>query len=591
MAWWDRHSDVLEHEIQMLEAAEMRPQKDETCFGYGKAVLHIHLEILGSERDATISYPDLYPYFRPTLNVLGLGHDLRHYNPCSGEVCLLRRGTEHWQPNMTAAQHIQKMLPEWEKVAVRKYEDPRLEGEDNQAEPVTVYYPAISWQFVVMDSSWRLPLDLRSGLIKLALPNGYRSIVPSERFAAWVTEILDQDKKPIDGIRLPENFREWIRRQQYSECLYPWIRLDSIPVGRTQEELTNFLISSSPQVANYVMKSVTACRSGLYGFCCPEESPDGGWHDGWLFLAYHCDHKTQRGKVLPRWIIKSEQAGECDLYSRIPELKPLRSKTVAVVGLGCVGAPSVLALARAGVGELRLLDGDYVSPGTTCRWPLGFTSAGGGKAQELCRFIQDNYPLTRIGTNHYPSGMKDDCRVTIGACEAGYDQWECLEELVKGADLIYDASAELAINQLLCDLATSHNIPYITVSARPGGWGGNVVRVKPSGTSGCYLCYLHALEDGTIPQPSFDPAGNNLQPVGCGDITFKAAGFDVEEISLAGVRMAVSTLCAGLPGGYPPITNDVGILYLRDQETGEPIFPLWHAVPLRKHPKCRACNS
>jgi molybdopterin/thiamine biosynthesis adenylyltransferase len=250
-----------------------------------------------------------------------------------------------------------------------------------------------------------------------------------------------------------------------------------------------------------------------------------------------------------------------------------------------------LAFARAGIGELRFLDGDHVSLGTLCRWPLGFTAAGGGKVKELEQFILRNYPLTRIGSSHYPPGKKKDFRVTIGAHEANHDQWECLEKLIEEADLIYDATAEPGINQLLCDLAIHHKIPYVTVSARAGGWGGNVVRVWPDGPGGCYLCYLHALAAGDIPQPPYDPHGDELQPVGCGDITFKAAGFDVEEIALAGVRMAASTLCERTPGGYPPIFHDIGILCLRDQETGNPIFPQWHTAPLHKHPKCGVCNK
>lgn len=591
MAWWNRHSGVLENEIQALETAGMQPTKDEKSFAEGRAVIHIHLEVLGSGRDAIIIYPDLFPYFRPTFHVPGLGHGLRHYNPCLGEVCLLRRGTERWQPSMTAAQHIRDMLPQWEHAAVRGYEDPRLEGEDTQAEPATVYYPAISSQLVVMDSSWLLPTGLRSGLIKLAFPKGYRSISPSEIYTAWVTGIQDQGKKAIDGISFSNDLNTWLKGQNYEVCLYPWIRLNAPPSGRTTEELTNAIASSDPVVAKHILREIQNCRSGLYGFCFPEEAPGGGNRDGWLFLAYHFDLKAKRrGEGPTYWVIKTDHAGEKDLFERVPELAPLRHKTVAVVGLGCVGAPSVLALARAGIGELRLLDGDHVSAGTTCRWPLGLTAAGGGKVRELAQFVMNNYPLTRIGTDHYP-GRIEDCRVTIGACEDGYDQWECLDKLVKGADLIYDATAELGINQLLCELATLHNVPYITVSARAGGWGGNVVRVRPDNSGGCFLCYLHALEDGEFPQPPYDPHSNELQPVGCGDITFKAAGFDVEEISLAGVRMAVSTLCEGVPGGYPPISHDVGILFLRDQTNGELISPQWHAASLHRHPKCRICNK
>lgn len=592
MAWWDRYPSELDREIQAFETAGMQPRKNEDWFSAGKAVINIRLEVLGSVRDGFVIYPDLYPYFRPTLQVPGLDAGLRHYNPCAGEVCLLKRGTQHWLPNMTAAEHILEMMPHWEQAAVRNYDDPRLEIEDNQAEPVSVYYPALTSQTVVMDSSWRLPMEIMSGRIRIVFPKGYRSIDPSEHYTAWITGIEDDNRKSIEGISLPGPVQSWVEAQNYLECKYPWIRLDAPPLGRTALELAEMLIASNPKVGTHINHEIYANRSGIYGFCFPEEAPGGVQSDGWLFLAYHCNSKAKRKKgamLQPSWwVIKPDYSGEKDLFERIPELHSLRSKTVVVVGLGCVGAPSALEFARAGVGELRLLDGDSVSAGTTCRWPLGLNAVGAGKVRKLAQYISDNYPFTRLGIGHYPYGNKDDCMLKIGAPCYDYDQWDCLEKLLEGVDLVYDATAEQGINLLLNDLAMARNIPYVSVSSRTGGCGGNVVRVRPGSERGCYLCYLYALKDGQITQPPHDPNGDDLQPVGCGDVTFRAAGFDVEEVALAGVRMAVSTLCEGSSGGYPHIVHDVGILSLR--KGGVVTFPEWSTFQLHKHPKCELCS-
>ncbi len=590
MAWWDRHPGELRREIHALEAAGMQPQKNEEWFSKGKAIIHIRIEVLGKGRDAIISYPDLYPYFRPVLYVPGLDANLRHYNPCIGEICLLKRGTQYWLPNTTAAEHIQDMLPRWEKAAVRAYDESRLEIEDSQAEPVTVYYSAKETQRIAMDSSWQLPSGSRSGHIEIALPAGYKSIVPSGSDTAWVTGIEEDGKKNIKGISLAEPLEKWIKTQGYEKCKFSWVRLDAPPFGRNESELAQILISSSPQINSHIKREISLCKSGLYGFCFPEEAPDGGKRDGWLFVAYHYDHKMKRmGRNPDIWIIKPDYAGEKDLFERIPELHPLRGKTIAVIGLGCVGAPSALALARAGIGELRFLDGDIVSAGTTCRWPLGLTAVGKEKVNKLAEFVSLNYPFTRIGTAHYPHGKKG-CMVNIGAAGTDYDQWDCLDKLIEGIDLIYDATAEQGINLMLNDLAIARKIPYITVSSRAGGWGGNVVRVRPGRSEGCYLCYLHALQDKQIPQPPYDPRGDSVQPIGCGNITFQAASFDVEEIALSGVRMAVSTLCEGFTGtAYPPTVNDVAILSLR--KDGTAVFPEWQSSPLQKHPQCGRCNQ
>lgn len=585
MPWWERYPGELEREIDALEAAGMQPTRNERGFAAGKAIINIRLEVLGSMRDSFIVYPDLYPYFRPAVYVPGMDTGLRHYNPFSGEVCLLRRGTQYWLPRTKAAEHIKEMLPHWERAAIRDYNQPRLENEDEQAEPVTVYYSGTDIQLILLDSSWHIPEGIRSGKMEIAFPEGYKNITPSESYSAWVTGIEDNEKNTIHEINT--HLKNWLKQWDYRKEKYPWIRLDVPPIGRNELELSHNLITSSLEVRKHIATEVRNFRTGIYGFCFPEEAPGGGHRDGWLFLAYHCHRLRKKKGGDPRfWIIKPEFAGEKDLFERVPELNPLRNKIVAVLGLGCIGAPSALAMARAGFGELRFLDGDMISAGTTCRWPLGLTVAGMEKVRALEMFISENYPFTRIGTAHYPTKQKN--RITLGATDTDYDQWDCLEKLIQGADLIYDATAEQGINLMLNDLAINRKIPYICISSRSGGWGGNVVRVKPNSGGGCFLCYLHALADGQIPHPSYDPQGDELQPVGCGDITFKAAGFDVEEIALAGVRIAASTLCEGSIGGYPAMVNDIGILSLR--KNGKIIFPEWQSYPLQKHPKCEICN-
>jgi hypothetical protein len=592
MNWWDRYPGELKREFEALEAAQMQPRRNEEAFEAGVLEINISLEVLGSVREAIITYPCLFPYFRPSVYVQGLDVPLRHYNPIAGEICLLQRGTQHWLPNTTAAEHIQEMLPHWEKASIRRYDESRLEIEDKQAEPVSVYCPTVSNQAIVIDSSWRLPQSVNSGLLKISFPDGRNSITIEGKYGAWLTEITEENKATLEGISLPESLINWLKLTSYKEFKCPWIRLSAPPSGRNQEELIHNLGSDS-RVRNHIERNEAVGGSGLFGFCFSEEDPEGEQRDGWIFLAFRSRHSRNKKKKAPNqtscWLVKADYAGEKDLFERIPELYPLRNKTVAIIGLGCVGAPSALALARAGVGELRLLDSDYLSAGNTCRWPLGLPSVGKGKVLELARFISLNYPHTKICKDHYPpSGDKDNCMVNFGNPDDRTNHWDCLEKMLEGVDLVYDATAEQAINILLSDLAIEKDLPYISVSSRAGGWGGNVVRVKSNNEGGCYRCYLYALHDGLISHPPYDPVGDSLQPVGCGNVTFKAAGFDVEEISMAGVRMAVSTLCSSAPGGYPAIAHDVGILSLRNETA---TFPEWKSYDLQKHSDCVICNK
>lgn len=71
------------------------------------------------------------------------------------------------------------------------------------------------------------------------------------------------------------------------------------------------------------------------------------------------------------------------------ELKSLQSRRVAVIGCGSVGAEIAALLAKAGVGELALVDHDDLNSANFSRHLLGVLELGSNKAQavarELCR--------------------------------------------------------------------------------------------------------------------------------------------------------------------------------------------------------------
>lgn len=92
------------------------------------------------------------------------------------------------------------------------------------------------------------------------------------------------------------------------------------------------------------------------------------------------------------------------MAARIPELSSLHNRKVAVTGLGGVGWASAIELARNGVGQLRILDYDFVEPGTTVRWALGLSSAGRQKTAALADFIRNNYPYTTVITHNHRIG-------------------------------------------------------------------------------------------------------------------------------------------------------------------------------------------
>jgi molybdopterin/thiamine biosynthesis adenylyltransferase len=276
-------------------------------------------------------------------------------------------------------------------------------------------------------------------------------------------------------------------------------------------------------------------------------------------------------------LMRPQRAGLSDLSERLPFYSILNRKKIALAGLGCVGAPMVLELARSGIGEIKLLDCDAIDVGTIVRWPFGMSQAGNLKTVSIANFIRANYPYTTV----VPFNLR------LGAAEergAGENDLEIMDQFLEGTELLLDASADLNVNHLLSDLSKERETPYIAVSTTYGAWGGQVVRIRPNLTAGCWFCYRHSLENGAIPYANSDPQGE-IQPGGCGTPTYTGAGFDAQEISLAGVRMSISTLTAGDINGYPTMDWDVAIVNLRSG-SGEAIPPQWHTFHLEKHPLC-----
>ena len=98
----------------------------------------------------------------------------------------------------------------------------------------------------------------------------------------------------------------------------------------------------------------------------------------------------------------------------------------------------------------------------------------------------------------------------------------------------------------------------------------------------------HCNQDGTIPLPP-SLQQDEVQAVGCGDPTFTGAGFDLVEVSLNAVRLAIATLCSGHQGGYPEADWDVLTIAFRDEDGRlVPTQTIGHI--LKKHPACPSCG-
>jgi len=586
--WFQTSPERCQYELEALSAAGIEYSIDSKAQAAG--IFRLELRIAhgstfalpdGEPLRLAAIYPDHFPYFRPEVFVSELLLP-RHQHPFARNLCLLARSTVFWNPEWTLAALLQRQLATV--LTAGRIVDPALLAETpgEQAEPFTDYLNYYPPAMVLVDGSVIPPAGQTQGRLVVGIPPN-SAVTPQALLLELRGNRGDVIAKATAALAefFPRRVEGW------------WYRLTEPPIAGDGEIVANWLEKqtfwqrrrgSGTLVANGTILGVTAV-------VFPSETSPGIQSAAWAFLIHvkvSTEQPGPRGKPVRTtkqvsYFAQLGQVGKQEALERAPRLRALGKAKIAVAGLGCLGAPSVLELARSGVGGLRLLDHDTVDPATTLRWPFGLPAFGKAKVEVLAEFINRNYPHIRI---------EQTLVHRIGAIRGDSSQraeWQVLDQFLNGASLVFDASAEDGVSHFLSQLASERGLPYIMIYGTQGGWGGVVLRQVPGRTAGCWMCFKHALNDNTITAPPADASGA-VQPLGCADPTFTGTSFDMQNIVLAGVRLAVATLCHNVEDGYEDLNWDVGVLALNDGQ-GAPIAPIWQTYKLQRHAACPYCEQ
>jgi hypothetical protein len=569
--WWKRWPDRLDWEIGELKAAAMRPQvRDIGEDGIVRVDLTHTVDGVNFRLEA--AYPHLFPYFRPLVRAAA-GTFRFHQEPFGGGLCLAARDPEFWHTSDSLAAFVASQLP----LIVRANADDDAgvaEIEEHVPEPVGPNYAYVTPDSVLIDSGWHLPADVDGGTLKVGL------CVPRFPLHAAVLEVRGPDNVVLCAAdpRLT---------QLYSAHTFTarWARQSSPIMGRTPAEFAEALGARDGDILRRGRwATVGGQRFDILGVVYEEEIRYLNYGDDWVFLLRVEQPRPNRARKISvnSFLVRALRAGPSDLALRIPQLSSLGGRKVAIVGLGALGAPAALAFGRAGVAELSLLDHDIVDAGTSPRWPHGLRAAGHFKIEAIQALVSANWPYTHVRGLAWRLG-------DIGV-DADSTDTAVLNVILEGVDLIFDATANTAANHALADIAWHADLPYVVVSATEGAWGGIVARIE-RGRTGCFQCFFAAL-GGNIPLPPADndPTTGRITPVACSDTTFTGAGFDLTPLADEAVRVAVSRLCEGADGGYPPVGWDVATVGLRDEE-GNLTVPTWAGYKLPSRPTCSCAGG
>ena len=223
----------------------------------------------------------------------------------------------------------------------------------------------------------------------------------------------------------------------------------------------------------------------------------------------------------------------------------LLAATVAIVGAGGIGAPAIQYLAAAGVGTLRVIDGDVVSLDNLQRQILfGTSDVGEAKTGVAADAIARLNPDVRIETR----------TERLGSANA--------DALLGGADLVLDGSDNFATRLLVSDHATRARIPL--VSAALGQFQAQIgtFRGWEDGRP-CYRCFV-------------------------GD------AFDAEDCDSCS-ELGVLGAMAGIAGSFAALEAIRALVGFGDDAAGklhifDGLVPAMRTIRIVKDPACKGCG-
>lgn len=577
--WWHRYPEEYAAEITSLNSSGLRWSKDEDAFQKGVLVVNIDYPLQsGNLVNLKASYPDSFPYFPPSVELPELIFH-RHQNPTGKNLCLLARDGETWRPGVdTLARLIQEQLPRLESVNQETAAPDFVAGEEDHAgEPLSNFLQWAPESLIVVPDDLP-PRGVSAGRLRLELREIPANVDQPLLISGVIRTISDLSGNPLVGfsVKTPAFTKE-------SSGF--WMRLDARPDLTENKEPTNIFLGKMQKEIPAFSRALQSAKRGqviIAGFTYQDEISWRKQSEDWVFIALRVrsESKGARAAQCDAVFIRADWGGEQAWLSRAPFLHPVRGKSVLVVGLGSLGSPLVMQLAKAGVGELQLVDFDQLQVGNTIRWAMGWRYAGLHKARALCSQIAIDYPYTKVR----------GASVRLGAIPGDQQtqtDYELIYALAKSADLIIDATASLRVNHFLADLCREIDKTYLWLTTTPACSGGVVGRIRPGHTIGCWSCFQLGLADGKIQLPA-DWGGEEIQPGGCSQPTFIGAGVDSDEVAILASRLAVATLCSGVTDGYPDFDWDVAVGDLRGQKKS--LAPMWTCYPLERNESCRICQ-
>jgi len=439
------------------------------------------------------------------------------------------------------------------------------QNEDRQGEPDEFWWNTmcgLKRSFCLFDSDWDTG-DIDAGFLSLRYSAKGGA---SPFFKAAVSEVQDRDRKSL--FAADPNSYAWMRKPKTLKI--PWIRLEERFFPNDVINQVNALLARDSWPKKPSTEQFATGFSGQM-FAVQYQSELQFQSDGtaWMIGLSHGPKRAFKNGARPIVFntIPTFRSGPSDIGARSNAFTVLNGKNIAIFGVGALGGPLALEVAKNGCAQLNLIDDDIVEPGNSIRWPLGTSAWGEKKVDALSNHISSNYGWC---TSH-------PCDLGIGRINSEKSENGILTKIISEADLIVDATASSGVTALLYDFSAQYDKTLISLWATPSLEGGAVVKYVPK--KGCPICLEHHFYEGSIVEPAGTGKETGLiQPPGCSERTFSGSSFDLGEITLEAMRLIVATL---REANAESAIKTVSIASDPSQN-----LPSWQFQPFSNHKNC-----
>lgn len=564
LKWYNMYPDTFEDERKALESKGFSLNQ-KVFEEEGVVEFTGQVEIEDKKYDLRIVYPPGFPDIAPDC----ISSDFqkgRHQTATSGKMCL----HEDWKDtlgSLRGAEIVDRAI-EWIDGQLNGFKE---EEESDSPEPKMYHINTSVGGVVITPSEVFSTWEGKEATFKVALHPQIRK--------GFLFELHDQPTTwKMDN-------RYHFLLQSHFLVQGKCFNVDEIPpYFNNQEEIIEWLEKKGHR--NVLKKCRDAAKhledqgnwiGPILGIRYPDEAGRRGqFKPHFLLIGLEVivpPKKKKPAQRRPFVIFRSMELSEEKHFKRVSELKPLKDKHVVIVGVGAIGSPIALELAKAGVGKLTFVDPDGVDVGNVIRHICDLRYVGLTKVESVELVIRSSNPYVEFG-EHVEKLW-------------GYNaEDEEVARCIEGADLVVCAVGHTPTERYIDRIAREVGTPVVYTFSTAGAWSGRVFRVIPKET-GCYICHSFEIAEGSVPGLTAPDEDLEFYDQGCASPSVPGSGVDTGILSNLAARLSIQTLLADQPNAYQPTDVDHIVWYSQGKSRQLEIFQ----KKVGKHRECETCSQ